>query len=206
MSKAKLIYSLASPYARRVYITALEYGLDFDTQVVVPWNEDSGVISLNPLGKVPVWITTKDEIIYDSRVIVDYLEMQNGHRFSSTEADAQIKIKILEALAEGVMDALLSIFAERRKRPLELQHPWWIERQFSKVHRGLAKLQEYLGDDDYLTQGRLTISDFALISALGYVDLRFKEDFVIAQRYPKLWAYYGTHLKRNSVRITAPEV
>ena len=72
--KPTLIVSLTSPYARKVRITALEKKIDFEMVVDVPWNEDTGVIKLNPLGKVPVWITEAEDSIFDSRVIVEYLE------------------------------------------------------------------------------------------------------------------------------------
>lgn len=204
MKKPKLILSTTSPYARRVRITALENNIDFDVSIDVPWNEDTGVIKLNPLGKVPVWITESGENIFDSRVIVEYLEIQNGYRFSSKDPIKNIGIKRIESLAEGVMDASLCLFAERKKRPKELQHQWWVDRQFAKVHRGLAQLQETLGKNEYLVENRLTIADFALVSALGYVQLRFSEDFSLKEKYPNLTAYYEKLMLRDSIKVTVP--
>lgn len=204
MKKPKLILSTTSPYARRVRITALENNIDFDVTVDVPWNEDTGVIKLNPLGKVPVWITESDANIFDSRVIVEYLEIQNGYRFSSSDPIKNIGIKRIESLAEGVMDASLCLFAERKKRPKELQHQWWVDRQFAKVHRGLAQLQELLGTNEYLFENRLTVADFALVSALGYVQLRFSEDFSLKEKYPALTAYYEKLMLRDSIKTTVP--
>lgn len=204
MQKPKLILSTTSPYARRVRIAALENKIDFEIAVDVPWNEDTGVIKLNPLGKVPVWITETNENIFDSRVIVEYLEIQNGYKFSSADPQKYIKIKRIESLAEGVMDASLCLFAERKKRPKELQHQWWVDRQFGKVHRGLKQLQEFLGQGDYLFENRLTVADFALISALGYVQLRFSEDFSIKEKYPDLMNYYDKLMTRDSVKSTVP--
>ncbi len=206
MNKPKLILSLTSPYARRVRMTALENKIDFEVVVDVPWNEDTGVIKLNPMGKVPVWVTSDGEAIYDSRVIVEYLEINNGYKLSSADPQVYIKIKKLEALSEGVMDASLCLFAERRKRPLELQHPWWIDRQFGKVHRGLSQLQDLLGNNLYLFDNRLTVADLALISALGYVQLRFSEDFLLSQKYPSLFAYYQNQMQKDSVKSTVPIV
>lgn len=88
MNKPKLILSTTSPYARRVRMAALENNIDFEVIVDVPWNENTGVIKLNPLGKVPVWITKDDEAIFDSRVIVELLENQNGYKFSSPSSIA----------------------------------------------------------------------------------------------------------------------
>lgn len=204
MQKPRLILSTTSPYARRVRITALENKIDFDVAVDVPWNETTGVIKLNPLGKVPVWITETNENIFDSRVIIEYLEIQSGYKFSSADPKTYLNIKKIESLAEGVMDASLSLFAERKKRPKELQHPWWIERQFGKVHRGLLQLQEILGQNHYLFENRLTVADFALISALGYVQLRFSEDFSVHDKFPELMNYYEQLMTRDSVKSTAP--
>lgn len=204
MKKPKLILSTTSPYARRVRITALENKIDFEVAVDVPWNEDTGVIKLNPLGKVPVWVTETDDNVFDSRVIVEYLESQNGYKFSSADPIKNIYIKRIESLAEGVMDASLCLFAERKKRPKELQHQWWADRQFAKVHRGLSQLQEVLGNNEFLFEDRITVADFALISALGYVQLRFSEDFSLKEKYPFLIAYYEKQMNRDSVKTTVP--
>lgn len=204
MKKPKLILSTTSPYARRVRITALENQIDFDVVVDVPWNEDTGVIKLNPLGKVPVWITEDGENIFDSRVIVEYLEVKNNYKFSSPDPKVYLKIKRIEALAEGVMDASLCLFAERKKRPKELQHQWWIDRQFGKVHRGLKQLEDLLGTNKFLFENRLTVADFSLVSALGYVQLRFSEDFSLTEKYPGLMRYYEDLMKRESVKTTVP--
>lgn len=204
MKKPKLILSTTSPYARRVRITALENNIDFDVAVDVPWNEDTGVIKLNPLGKIPVWITESNENIFDSRVIVEFLEIQNGYKFSSPDPLKYLEIKRVESLAEGVMDASLCLFAERKKRPKDLQHQWWLDRQFGKVHRGLTQLQDLLGSHQYIYDNRLTVADFALISALGYVQLRFDDDFSLKEKYPVLMRYYDRLMSRESVKSTIP--
>ena len=204
MNKPKLVLSTTSPYARRVRLAALENNIDFEVIVDAPWNENTGVIKLNPLGKVPVWITKDDEAIFDSRVIVELLENQNGYKFSSSNPTQYLEIKRIEALAEGIMDASLCLFAEKRKRPDDLQHPWWIDRQFGKLHRGLEQLQNILGDQQFLFDRRLTVADFALISALGYVQLRFSEDFSLKEKYPVLMNYYEKQMQRESVKATVP--
>lgn len=204
MKKPQLILSTTSPYARKVRITALENNVAFDAVVDVPWNENTGVIKLNPLGKVPVWINEEGDAISDSRVIVEYLEIKNSFKFSSPNPLEYLKIKRLESLCEGVMDASLCLFAERKKRPQELQHPWWVDRQFGKLHRGLLKLQETLGTNEFLFDNRITVADFALVSALGYVQLRFSEDFKLQDKYPRLMEYYNQMMQRESVRTTIP--
>lgn len=173
----KLIVSLTSPYARKVRITAAEKNIAFDMIVDVPWNEDTGVTKINPLGKVPVWISEDGESIYDSKVIVEFLESLSGPELFPANIKSKIYVKQIEALADGIMDASLCIFAERKKRPKELQYEWWVERQFGKIFRGLEELSAKLSKRNYFYKNELTIADIAAASALGYVGLRFSEDF-----------------------------
>ena len=107
MKKHKLIVSLTSPYARKVRIAALEKNIDFEMVVDVPWNENTGVIEKNPLGKVPVWISTDGDSIYDSRVIVEYLETLAQPHLLPENLKERINVKQIEALADGVMASAL---------------------------------------------------------------------------------------------------
>jgi glutathione S-transferase len=202
--KDQLIVSLTSPYARKARITALEKKVDFEMKVDVPWNEDTGVIKLNPLGKVPVWLTKEGEAIYDSRVIVEYLEIIAGPSLMPEKPLDKIKVKQTEALADGIMDAALCIFSERRKRPTELQYPWWVNRQFGKIHRGLEQLSEMLGEKPYFFGESLSIADIAVACALGYIGLRFSEDFSWQHKYPYLSHFYNGLMDRPSFKETVP--
>ena len=204
MKKHKLIVSLTSPYARKVRIAALEKNIDFEMVVDVPWNENTGVIEKNPLGKVPVWISMEGDSIYDSRVIVEYLETLAQPHLLPENLKERINVKQIEALADGVMDASLCLFAERKKRPKELQHQWWIDRQFGKVHRGLAELEKVLSEKNHFYGQTLTVADIAVASALGYVGLRFSEDFNWEEKYPILSRFYSKMMMRSSVRTTVP--
>ena len=204
--KHKLIISLTSPYARKVRIAALEKNIEFETIVDVPWNENTSVTKLNPLGKVPIWITEQGEPIYDSRVIVEYLETIAQPNLFPENISDRIKVKQIEALADGVMDAALCLFAERKKRPLELQHQWWIDRQFGKVHRGLTELAAILSEKKYFYGENFSVADIAVASALGYVGLRFKEDFLWTEKYPSLAQFYLRMMEHDSVKATVPVV
>lgn len=205
-AKHKLIVSLTSPYARKVRIAAIEKNITFEMIVDVPWNEDTGVTKLNPLGKVPVWITDDGESLYDSRVIGEYLETIGKPALFPSNPSDRIKVKKIEALAEGVMDASLCLFAERKKRPKELQHPWWIDRQFGKVHRGLTELSKVLGKRSFFFGSELSAADVSVVSALGYVGLRFSEDFNWQEMYPTLSQFYSKMMERPSVSSTVPIV
>jgi len=202
--KDQLIVSLTSPYARKARITALEKKIDFEMKVDVPWNEDTGVIKLNPLGKVPVWLTKEGDAIYDSRVIVEYLEIIAEPSLMPENPLDKIKVKQIEALADGIMDAALCIFSERRKRPTELQYQAWVDRQFGKIHRGLKQLSDMLGEKPCFFGDTLSVADIAVACALGYIGLRFSEDFSWQHKYPHLSRFYDGLMDRPSFKETVP--
>lgn len=204
--KNKIIVSLTSPYARKVRIVALEKKIEFAMVVDVPWNEDTGVIKLNPLGKVPVLITENGDVLYDSRVIVEYLDSFGDGNLIPAQLVDKILVKQIEALADGVMDASLCIFSERKKRPKELQYQWWVDRQFGKIHRGLLELSTILGHKKYFYGDDLSLADIAVASAIGYVSLRFSEDFSWTQKYPNLAEFYLRVMERPSFNSTVPVI
>jgi len=203
----RLLYSLTSPYSRKVMIVADEKGIEFDAVIDVPWNIDTKVPDFNPLGKVPVWIREDGSALFDSRVIVEYLDgIKNAGEFIPLELNARIAVKRWEAVADGIMDAALVIFAERFKRPQELAYADWVERQFGKIHRGLALLNEELGDREYFHGNKLSLADIAVVCALGYVGLRFSEDFNWQKNNPRLAALYERLMELESVNASVPVV
>jgi glutathione S-transferase len=184
---------------------AAEKQVPFEAVLDVPWNEDTKTIAINPLGKVPIWVMADGTALFDSRVIVEYLDgISLVHPLVPTELHARIAVKRLEALADGVMDAALAIFAERRKRPAHLQYPEWVERQFSKIHRSLQLLSDTLGDREYFHSDTLSLADIAVVSALGYVGLRYAEDFSWQQNYPVLARFYERMMLHPSISSTVP--
>lgn len=203
----KLYVSLTSPYARKVRITAIEKQVPFEMIVEVPWNEDTMITNINPLGKVPVWMLANGKALFDSRVIVEYLDgVSTVKQLVPSELLGRVEVKRWEALADGVMDAALVIFAERKKRPTELQYPDWIARQFGKIHRALKALSNELGDREFYYEDKLSIADIAVASALGYVGLRFDSDFKWQQDYPVLAIYYDRLMQRPSFKDTVPVI
>ena len=103
----QLIISLTSPYARKARIMASENHITIEVKVDVPWNEDTGVIAFNPLGKVPILIRENGQPLFDSRVICEYLDMLGTARLIPDSPSDRIAVKQWEALADGIMDAAL---------------------------------------------------------------------------------------------------
>lgn len=170
----KLIASTTSPFARKVRIVLAEKNLAAEFVVDIPWNADTQVPLHNPLGKVPVLLCDDGEALYDSRVIVDYLEaLKPWPLLIPAEVSERIAVKKWEALADGVSDAAAAIFIER-KRPESQQSPDWISRQQQKIRLGLAAMEQGLRGD-YCRGGAFTLADIAVGACLGYLDFRFAE-------------------------------
>lgn len=199
----KLIASLTSPYARKVRVFLAEKAIDFVLEVDMPWNADTKVPNVNPLGKVPALITDSGEALYDSRVIEAFIELQ----FPSTplipeHGEERIQALKVEALADGICDAAVAIFLEK-KRPDHLQDPSWIARQEGKVAQGLHMLSRELGDDAWFVGERISIADIAAGCLLGWLNLRFS-DLSWARDFPNLDAFFARIEARESFQNTIP--
>lgn len=199
----KLIASKTSPFARKVRIVLAEKNLPFDFIVDVPWDADTEVPKFNPLGKVPVLVRDGGDTLYDSRVIVEYLEqVKPWPMLIPVESGAMIEVKKWEALADGIGDAAAAIFIER-KRPEVQQSADWIARQRRKIDNGLAAMNTSVAGP-YCMGELLSLADIAVGSALGYLDFRFAEiDW--RRDYPALKALYEKLSERDSFKQTLPD-
>ena len=172
----KLIGSLTSPYVRKVRMVAIEKHIDLEFVLDIPWNADSKVPDSNPLGKVPVLVLDDGSTLFDSRVIVEYLDTVTPVSRLIPEGNRQrIAVKRWEALADGITDAAALILIERAQRAPEHQSQEWIVRQEQKVLRGLEAMAEELGEKKWCTGDLMNLSDIAVGCTLGYLDFRFAE-------------------------------
>lgn len=167
----QLIMSPTSPYARKVRVVLLEKSLPFESVVDIPWNPDTQVPDFNPLGKVPVLHLQDGTVLYDSRVIVQFLEQQHPQPALLPQGMARIRALRIEALADGIIDAAVAIFLERKRTPA-MQDAAWIARQEHKVGRGLLAAESELSLHGWCVDGGFGLADIALGCALGYIDLR----------------------------------
>ncbi|MDN5752830.1 MAG: glutathione S-transferase [Nitrosospira sp.] len=171
----KLIGSLTSPYVRKARIVLAEKRIGYDFEVDIPWNADSHVPDRNPLGKVPVLIMDDGSALFDSRVIVEYLDSVNPvSRLIPESNRRRIMVKRWEALADGICDAAATIFLERKRHDAQ-QSPEWISRQQKKVALGLEAAAHELGDKKWCDGTTYTLADIALGCTLGYLAFRFPE-------------------------------
>lgn len=198
----KLIASLTSPFARKVRIVLAEKDIPFELIVDIPWNADTEVPKFNPLGKVPVLMRDGGDALYDSRVIVEYLEeIKPWPLLVPADSEQRIAVKKWEALADGVSDAAATIFLERRRSEPQ-QSPDWIARQQAKIENGLATMNTSITGPFCLGE-TFTLADIAVGSTLGYLDLRFA-DIGWRSRFPALKSLEEKLAIRASFRDTVP--
>ncbi len=200
----KLVGSLTSPYVRKTRIVLLEKRINYTFEVAVPWDADSPVAGYNPLGKVPVLIMEDGTPLYDSRVIVEYLDnISPVSRLIPESNRHRIMVKRWEVLADGISDAAATIFLER-KRPSAQQSPEWIMRQQQKVTRGLEASAHELGTKKWCNGSAYTLADVALGCTLSYLTFRFPE-VEWRTAFPNLADLADKLEKRASFVETAPK-
>ena len=170
---------------------------------VSPGNPGNPAHEYNPLGKIPVLILDDNTHLYDSRVIVEYIDLVSPvSRLIPEPARQRIVVKKWEALADGICDATATITNERR-RPSHLQSEDWIERQRRKINEGVAELARELGERAWCYGESCSLADIATGAALGYLDLRHAElDW--RKAYPNLERLADKLGKRASFADTKP--
>jgi glutathione S-transferase len=179
-----LRYSIASPYARKVRLAAACLGLSDKIEVAdVDLLDPADSIRVqNPLGKIPTLVLEDGATLFDSRVIVEYLDhLAGGGRLIPIEPAARFAALRLQALADGVCDAALLMRYEIAMRPEALRWADWLALQQGKIDRALQHAESAP------PQGPRTVGDVALAAALGYLDLRFAGAWRAS--YPKLVAW-----------------
>ncbi len=199
----KLLYTVNSPYARKVRIVALEKHVEVELQEVVLSDPDCPVKNHNPLGKVPVLLLSDGDSLYDSRVIVEYLDNRTplAHLIPHDNG-SRTAVRRWEALADGICDAAVAAMLEGR-RPEEQQSQANIEKQLEKVTRGLEVLNLDIIKKKWCVNETFSLADIALGCMLGYLDLRFKH-LNWQDKYPNLAKHYSLLIKRPSFKQTMP--
>lgn len=199
----KLIGSLTSPYVRKVRIVLAEKKLECAFEVDSPWSPDSKVPNLNPLGKVPVLLLDDGTPLYDSRVIVEYLDATTANnRLIPANGRERLMVRRWEALADGINDAAASAFLED-KRPLEQQSADWIKRQREKISLSVKAMADELDAQVWCHPKGFSLADIAVGVALGYLDFRYPE-FLWRGHYPNLAKLYAKLAARSSFVDSVP--
>lgn len=171
----KLIGANASPYVRKVRIVMAEKKIDFQHVLENPWALETKVPESNPLGKVPCLVMEDGGAVFDSRVIVEYLDTINPvNKLIPASGRARVEVRCWEALGDGICDAAILARLEGQ-RPKAQQNPDWIKRQMAKVEQALAAAARGLGDKPWCAGNSYSLADIATGVALGYLDFRFAQ-------------------------------
>ncbi|EGJ09611.1 glutathione S-transferase family protein [Rubrivivax benzoatilyticus] len=173
----KLIGSLTSPYVRKVRVAMAEKKLDFQLVLEDVWGTDT-ILKSNPLGKVPCLVMEGGEAVFDSRVIVEYLEaLSPVGKLIPPSGRERVEVRTWEALADGVLDALIlaRLEATWNGRTEGQRSQAWIDRQMAKVQASLKAMSQGLGERPWCAGTHYTLADVAVGCALGYLDFRFPE-------------------------------
>jgi glutathione S-transferase len=202
----KLIGSTSSPYVRKVRIVMAEKKLDYAFVTEDVWAASTTIGQSNPLGKVPCLIMEGGEALFDSRVIVEYLDALSpvGKLIPNT-GRARAEVKTWEALADGVLDALILARLEATwpGRASNERSQAWIDRQMAKTDASLEAMSSGLADRNFCSDIHLTLSDISVGCALAYLDFRFAHINWRA-RHANLAKLYEKLSQRPSFADTVP--
>ncbi|MBS0317679.1 MAG: glutathione S-transferase N-terminal domain-containing protein [Proteobacteria bacterium] len=202
----KLIGTTSSPYVRKVRIVMAEKKLDYQFAVEDPWADGSTVPTSNPLGKVPCLVLEGGEAVFDSRVIVEYLDtLSPVGKMIPPPGRERAEVKTWEALADGLLDAgvLARMESVWPGRPDAQRCQPWIDRQLAKVDAGLKAISQGLGDKPFCSGIHLSLSDIAVGCALGWIEFRFPQ-IGWRSEYPNLARLQDKLMQRQSFIDTRP--
>ena len=195
--------SSTSPFARKVRIVLAEKKIECPQVEISPWSADNEVHAYSPLGKVPVLVLDDGTPLFDSRVIVEYLDnVSPVSRLIPEPSRQRIAVRKWEALADGISEASIGVVIERR-RPAAQQSADFIARQERKMREGLADLGRGLNDETWCNGEGYSLADIATGCALGYLDLRHR-NLGWRDAYSNLARLYERLSKRASFADTAP--
>ena len=202
----KLIGSATSPYVRKVRIVMAEKKLDYQFVFEDVWAENSTISTSNPLGKVPCLVMEGGEAIFDSRVIVEYVDtLSPVGKLIPLSGRERVEVRTWEALADGLLDAAIMARMEATwpGRTEAQRSQAWIDRQVGKMHASLKAMSQGLGDKPFCAGIYLSLADIAVGCALGYLDFRFPEiDW--RPQYPNLAKLKEKLSQRASFAETMP--
>jgi glutathione S-transferase len=197
----KLYFSAPSPFVRKCLVCAHELGIRQQIELIPaaphPVNRDQALVAQNPLGKIPTLITPEGEVLYDSRVICEYLNDAARGTMIPASGPARWRVLVDQALADGMLDAAVLTRYETAVRPENLRWSAWSSGQMEKVSSGLAEIEKHaasLGE-------RVDLGVIAIACALGYLDLRFGS---LGWRagHPRTAAWFDRFDQRKSMTAT----
>ena len=198
----KLYYSPTSPYVRKVTVLAIEVGLEASIEKIPldPKVSADGLVSDNPLAKVPTLVADDGTQLYDSPVICEYLDsLHDGPKLLPTVGKARWLVLRQQALADGLLDAALLCMIEAMRRPEQYRWQGWVEHQMDKILRAADSFEA----ECEVLEGPLTLGSITVACALGYLDFRFPGMGWRSAR-PALTDWFSRFAERDSMQRTVP--
>lgn len=180
----KILYANASPYSAKVRLAAAHCGIAFESVATETGPQPEELLAINPLGKIPVFITNEGQAIYDSRVITQYLNREAKGALFPRTGPKRTEAEQLEALCDGICDVLLAHVYERRMRPAEIVHQPWLDRQWGKAARAL----DMLNSQPPGLPAKINVGHLALRATLSYLALRFPGEWEKGRTRLVRWA------------------
>lgn len=203
----KLYYGTTSPYVRKVVIAAIECGLDdrIERDETFPWDAKTDYGGVNPVGKVPALITDEGQLLYDSPVIVEYLDsLHEGPKLIPREGNERFETLRISALADGMMDAVILLYSELERRPKELHWEFWDNRMRNTVDRSLDALE---ADASAFDPARADIAQISAACGVGWIG--FREPVLgidWREGRPMLSRWFDSFSKRPSMLESMPRI
>lgn len=201
----KLFGTHTSPYVRKVRVVLAEKKLDYQLVLEDVSSADTKIQEVNPLGKVPCLVMEDGSALYDSRVIVEYLDtLTPVGKLIPPSGRERAEVKCWEALADGVLNAAILVRLEETKRTATQQSTEWKRHQMGKVGAGLEAMSTKLANKSFCNGNQYSLADIAVATALGWLSFRFPQ---IGWRdaYPNLGRLYDKVSERPSFKETPPE-
>lgn len=202
MPNIQLLGGLASPFTRKVRIAFAEKNIPFEHIKASAAGEENPVLPHNPLGKIPVIVVDGKKDIYDSSVILEYIDtLSSAPMLFPPVGMDRVEVKRWESLGDGICDAGVAFMGEKRRTENRSQE--YMDRQFNKVRRGIETAARELGEREFCFGNRFSAADIALGMALGYIPFRIPE-YEWPKLFPNLKAYNERLLKRPAFASTVP--
>ena len=200
----KLLASLASPYTRKVRVVLAEKKIECDLELADVNPVENPVNASNPLGKVPTLVLDDGMALYDSRVIVEFLDARSPiNRLIPDETRDRVAVRRWEALADGVLDAGLLVRYEALRDKKE-RSKVWVDKQVARMHRGVAAIAQELEGRNWCHGDRYSLADIAVGSCLGWLDFRKPGGLDWRAEYEPVSRHYDKMMERPAFADTVP--
>ena len=201
----KLLASLASPYTRKVRVVLAEKKIECELELVDVNPAENPVNAHNPLGKVPTLVLDDGTALYDSRVIVEFLDARAPiNRLIPDETRDRVAVRRWEALADGVLDAGLLVRYETLREKRERSKAW-TDKQVARIHRGMAVMAKEIEGRNWCHGDRYSLADIAVGCSIGWLGFRKPGEVDWESDYASVARHYRKLMERAAFADTVPQ-